>query len=213
MNVEQKKIDALNIELTLNISAEDYAPAKKKRFANYKRKADFKGFRKGMVPASLIERVYGEQILAEAVNEVISESLNSFIKDNNLNIIGEPLSSESQPAVEWKDGNAFTFLFDIALTPEFELEVAASDEIPSYTVTIAAEDKQPMIESYKKYYEEQKSKDENAEVKTDEEIDSEVSERLNAQYKDEADWKLNKDIRDYLVSKAGFEVPETFLKR
>ena len=84
MNVEQKKIDALNIELTLNISAEDYAPAKKKRFANYKRKADFKGFRKGMVPASLIERVYGEQILAEAVNEVISESLNSFIKDNNL---------------------------------------------------------------------------------------------------------------------------------
>ena len=154
MNVEQKKIDALNIELTLNISAEDYAPAKKKRFANYKRKADFKGFRKGMVPASLIERVYGEQILAEAVNEVISESLNSFIKDNNLNIIGEPLSSESQPAVEWKDGNAFTFLFDIALTPEFELEVAASDEIPSYTVTIAAEDKQPMIESYKKYYEE-----------------------------------------------------------
>ena len=213
MNVEQKKIDALNIELTLNISAEDYAPAKKKRFANYKRKADFKGFRKGMVPASLIERVYGEQILAEAVNEVISESLNSFIKDNNLNIIGEPLSSESQPAVEWKDGNAFTFLFDIALTPEFELEVAASDEIPSYTVIIAAEDKQPMIESYKKYYEEQKSKDENAEVKTDEEIDSEVSERLNAQYKDEADWKLNKDIRDYLVSKAGFEVPEAFLKR
>lgn len=213
MNVEQKKIDALNIELTLNISAEDYAPAKKKRFSAYKRKADFKGFRKGMVPASLIERVYGEQILAESVNEVISEALNTYIKDNNLNVIGEPLSSETQPAIDWKDGNDFSFVFDIALTPEFELEVTSSDEVPSYNVSIAAEDKQPMIDSYKKYYEEQKAKDENAEVKSDDEIESEVTERLTNQYKDEADWRLNKDIRDYLVAKAGIELPEAFLKR
>ncbi|MBO7547200.1 MAG: trigger factor family protein, partial [Bacteroidales bacterium] len=75
MKVTEKKIDDLNLEVTVLVEKDDYASAEKKRLNETRRNAEFKGFRKGMVPASLIQRVYGGQILADAVNEVVSEAL------------------------------------------------------------------------------------------------------------------------------------------
>ena len=213
MSVKKKKIDDLNLQLTVDVQPEDYAPISKKKFAERKRTADFKGFRKGMVPASLIQRVYGEQILVESVNEVVSKSLDEYISSQKLHILGEPLGSEKQPEIEWKDGNAFTFIFDVALAPEVSLEVAKSDEVPSYTVTVSAKDKAPMIENMKKYYAEQKEKNPDAEAKSDDDIEKEVAERMKEQYRQESEWRLSKDIRDYFVKKAGLKLPEDFLKR
>lgn len=207
MKVLQNNIDDLNLELTVEIEASDYAEILRKKLAECRRKADFKGFRKGMVPASMIQRVYGEQCLVEAVNQVISKALDEHIKENDLNLLGEPLNSEKQPELEWKAGNDFTFIFDAALSPKVDFEVEKSDTVPSYTVSIAAKDKTSMEESLKKYYEEKK------EEKSDEDIEKEVSERLENQFKNEAEWRLNKDIRDYYVQKAGLTLPETFLKR
>lgn len=207
MNVTDRKIDALNLELTLEIAAADYAEIERKKLAERRRNADFKGFRKGMVPTSMIKRVYGDQCLVEAVNEVISTGLDKYITDGNLHILGEPLASESQPEVEWKDGADFTFIFDIALSPEVNVKVESTDEIPSYNVTVMAKDKADMIASMKKYYEEKK------EEKSDEEIEKEVTARLKEQYRNEADWRLNKDIKDYFVKKADLKLPEEFLKR
>lgn len=211
MNIKENRIDSLNLELTLEIAAADYAEIEKKKLADCRRKADFKGFRKGNVPASMIKRVYGDQCLVEAVNAVIGESLDKHISENKLHILGEPLTSEKQPSLEWKSGNDFTFVFDIALSPEVNVEVEKADEVPSYSVTIAAKDKAPMIESMKKYYEENKAED--AQPKTDDEIEAEVTERLKEQYKNEAEWRLSKDIRDFYVKKANLQVPEEFLKR
>ena len=118
MKTSKKKIDELNIELTLDITPEDYAEIEKKKIAERKRNAEFKGFRKGMVPEGMIRRVYGDQILFESVNQVISKGLQDFIEKEKLNVLGEPLGSEKQPEVEWKDGNNFKFIFDIALYPE-----------------------------------------------------------------------------------------------
>ena len=207
MNVTEKKIDALNRELTLEIAAADYAEIERKKLAERRRTADFKGFRKGMVPASMIQRVFGEQCLAEAVNEVISTQLEKHITDNKLHILGEPLSSENQPENEWKDGNDFKFVFDIALSPEVKFEVEKTDEIPSYNVTVAAKDKTTMAENLKKFYVERK------EEKSEEDIEKEASDRLADQFKNEAEWRLSKDIRDYFVKKADIKLPEDFLKR
>ncbi len=207
MKVLQNNIDDLNLELTVEIEASDYAEILRKKLAECRRKADFKGFRKGMVPASMIQRVYGEQCLVEAVNQVISKALDEHIKENDLNLLGEPLNSEKQPELEWKAGNDFTFIFDAALSPKVDFEVEKSDTVPSYNVSIADKDKTSMEESLKKYYEEKK------EEKSDEDIEKEVSERLENQFKNEAEWRLNKDIRDYYVQKAGLTLPEAFLKR
>ena len=75
MKVKEKKIDDLNRELTIEVAAADYAEIEKKKLADRRRTAEFKGFRKGMVPASLIKRVYGEQALVESVNQVIGQAL------------------------------------------------------------------------------------------------------------------------------------------
>lgn len=207
MKVEQNKIDALNIELSIMIAADDYAQAEKKKLAERRRTAEFKGFRKGMVPASLIQKVYGEQCLVDAVNDVITSELDKFISENSLHILGEPLGSEKQPEIEWKSGNDFTFLFDIALSPEVAVEVEAGDTVPQYSITLTAKDKAPMIESLKKYYEEKK------EEKSDEDIEKEVTERMKDQYRQEAEWRLSKDIKGFYIAKSGVQLPEEFLKR
>ena len=206
MKVTENKIDNLNLELTLEVAAADYAEIEKKKLAERRRTAEFKGFRKGMVPASLIKRVYGEQALVESVNQVIGQALDKHISEAGLRILGEPLASEKQPENEWADGNDFTFVFDLGLSPKVEVEVEKGDTVPTYTVTVAAKDKAPMIENLKKYYEEHK--EEGQEAKTDEEIDKEVSERLKSQYKNEAEWRLTKDIRDFFVKKADVQIPE-----
>ena len=217
MKVSQNKIDDLNLELTIEVEAADYAEIERKKLAERKRTADFKGFRKGMAPASLIKKFFGEQCLVEAVNQVLSQALDAHIKDNSLRIIGEPLSSENQPEVEWKDGNNFTFVFDLGLYPEINFDVVKDDKVPSYTVTISAKDKATMVENLKKHYEEKnKSAEEQSaakEEKSDEDIEKEAAERLEAQFKNEAEWRLSKDIRDYFVNKAGISLPEAFLKR
>ena len=213
MNLTKKQIDDLNLELTLEIAPEDYAEEVHKKLAERRRTAEFKGFRKGMVPASLIKRFYGEQALADAVNEVISTSLDKYISDNGLHLLGEPLGSENQPEIEWADGNSFTFVFDAALSPEVNVEVEATDEIVKYSITTSAKEKASAVENYKKYIEERNKDQENPEVKSDEEIEKDVTERLKEQYKQEADWRLSKDIRDFYVGKAGIKLPEEFLKR
>lgn len=207
MNLVQNNIDNLNLEITLEISSADYAEPMRKKLAECKRKAEFKGFRKGMVPASLIKRVYGEQCLVEAVNQLVSEGLAKHIEDNSLKLLGEPIASMNQPEVVWEDGKDFTFVFDAAISPEVNFEVVKDDTVPSYTITASAKDKTSMAESIKKFYEEKK------EEKSEEEIEKEAAERLKDQYANEAAWRLNKDIRDYFVAKAGITLPEEFLKR
>ncbi|MGN0201241.1 MAG: trigger factor [Candidatus Cryptobacteroides sp.] len=207
MKVLENRIDDLNLELTIEVEAADYAEIERKKLAERRRTADFKGFRKGNVPASMIKRVFGEQCLVESVNQVISQALDKHITDNSLRILGEPLSSEKQPEVEWVDGNNFSFVFDLGLYPELNFEVVKEDKVPSYEISVADKDKTSMTENLKKYYEEKK------EEKSDEDIAKEASDRLESQYKNEAEWRLSKDIRDYFVGKADVKLPEEFLKR
>lgn len=211
MNVTKNEIDKLTFELVLDITPEDYSENVRKKTAEVRRNAEFKGFRKGMVPASLIEKVYGDQILVEAVNQVIGKGLDGYVKENGLHILGEPLSSKNQPEIEWKKGNSFTFVFDLAYYPEVEVETVKEDTILRYDITATAKEKEGMKENLKKYYEEHKEAD--AEPKTDEDIDKEIADRLKENYRQQSEWRLNKDIRSFYIQKAGIELPEEFMKR
>ena len=144
MNVTKNQPDALNYQVTIDIAPEDYAEALKKRLNEYRRRADIKGFRKGMAPMSLIQRLYGDQSLYEAVNHIVSDELDNFIREEKVRIVGEPLPSEDQPQLEWKAGNDFTFKFDIAQTPELNFEVSAADKIPYYEINVTEEAKKAM---------------------------------------------------------------------
>lgn len=152
MNISQNRIDDLNLELTLTIGKDDYAEGRRKKLNAHKRTAEIKGFRKGMVPMSLIERIYGQSALVDAVNDAISGALNNFIKENNLKVVGEPLPSENQPETEWVNGNDFTFTFDIATTPEISFELSDKDEIPYYEIEVTDAAKEEMKTNFLKQY-------------------------------------------------------------
>ena len=152
MKLEQNRIDDLNLELTLSVTAEDYADSRKKKLSDYRKKADIKGFRKGMVPMSLVEKMYGQSALVDAVNDVISSELSNYINENNLRVLGEPLPSEDQPETDWVVGNDFTFKFDIAVNPEVSFELSKEDEVTYYTITVTEAAKNEMKDNLLRQY-------------------------------------------------------------
>lgn len=315
MNIVKNQIDELNIQLTVTVAHDDYAEAEKKELQRCKRTAEFKGFRKGMVPMSLIQKVYGERVLGEVVNKILSDAINNFVKENNIKMVGEALPSEDQPEIEWKSGNDFTFKFDIATTSEVNFELSKDDKVKVYEIKVSAEAKKEMKDNLLRQFGsltdaeqageedfvivdfaqegktvegsyvgvknvegEAKSKflgakvgdqfdvnvneaftnesdraymlkvkkeelaslapefhvtvkevktfapaEENQEtydkifgenqVHNAEEFDKAVTARLEENYKQESDYKLSKDLREYLVKKADIKLPEEFLKR
>ena len=152
MNIVENRIDDLNLELTLSIAKDDYAESMKKRLVDFRKKADIKGFRKGMVPMSLVEKMYGQNALVDAVNDVIAEGLNNYIKENNLRVLGEPLPSEEHIQNEWVNGNDFTFKFDLAQNPEISFELSKEDEVTYYTITVTEAAKNEMKDNLLRQY-------------------------------------------------------------
>lgn len=152
MNIVKNQIDDLNFQLVINVSHDDYAEMENKELHKCKRTAEFKGFRKGMVPMSLIQKIYGERVLAESVNKVLSDAVNNYIKENNIKMVGEALPSEDQPENEWKSGNDFTFKFDLATASDMNFELSSSDKVKYYTIEISDTAKKEMKENMLKQF-------------------------------------------------------------
>src|SRR5476649_3038350 len=91
MNISQEKIDSLNAVVTINIKPEDYTPRVDKAIKDHAKKAKIPGFRPGMVPASHIKRMYGKSILVDEINHMLSDSLNKYIEQEKLEVLGQPL--------------------------------------------------------------------------------------------------------------------------
>lgn len=140
MNIVRKDTDALNAQLYVQISSTDYAEKVEKTLKEYKRKANVPGFRPGMVPVGLLKKMYGKAILAEEVNKIVSEALDNYIRENNLNLLGEILPNETnQEAINFDTDESFEFVFDFAVAPEINLELSKNDSISYYNIEIDGE--------------------------------------------------------------------------
>ena len=166
MKVEEVKINDLSYELVVTIDKADAQDKKKKALNEYRKKAEIRGFRKGMAPMSLIEKMHGVQALVEGVNQMISEGINNHIAENKLNILGEPLPNEAkQKEIDWENDESYEFVFDIALSPKVEFTLDANDKIVSYNVAVSKE----AVNAYKSNMLKQFGKLENIEEVKDEE--------------------------------------------
>ena len=152
MNVTKNQPDALNYQVTIEIAAADYAEPLRKRLNEYRRKADIKGFRRGMAPMGLIQRMYGDQALYESVNSMVANSLEQFISEEKIRVVGEPMPAEDQPQLSWEAGKDFTFKFDIAQTPELCFDVTKEDKVPYYDINITAAEKKQNREQLLQQY-------------------------------------------------------------
>ena len=142
MKVEQVKINDLTYQLNVNIEKADAQEKKKKALNEYRKKVEIRGFRKGMAPMSLVEKMHGIQALVETVNHMISEAINNHIAENKLNILGEPLpNEEKQKEIDWENDESYEFVFDIALAPKVEFTLSKDDKIVSYNVAVSEEAK------------------------------------------------------------------------
>ena len=142
MKVEQVKVNDLTYQLNVNIEKADAQEKKKKALNEYRKKVEIRGFRKGMAPMSLVEKMHGIQALVETVNQMISEAINNHIAENKLNILGEPLpNEEKQKEIDWENDESYEFVFDIALAPKVEFTLSKDDKIVSYNVAVSEEAK------------------------------------------------------------------------
>lgn len=124
MKVTKNEIDALNASLHITIEQSDYTDKFNTELNNYKGKAQLKGFRKGKTPLSAIKKMYGKGIFVETINNLLSETLNNYITDEKLEVLGQPIPSESQQAVDFdiKNPQDYKFDFDLGLAPSFEVQ-------------------------------------------------------------------------------------------
>lgn len=149
MNITLDKIDAVNAVVTAEITPEDYQERVKKAIKDFRKNANMPGFRRGMVPEGLIKKQYGLSILAEEVNKVLQDSLFNYIRDNKVNMLGEPISSEENNKIELRDGGTFTFKFDLALAPEINVELTKKDKVEYYTVEVTDEMVNQQVDMYR----------------------------------------------------------------
>ncbi len=139
MNISFEKVDNVNGVVTLNLVKADYETLVKKQLKNISLKAQMPGFRPGKVPMSLVTKMYGTQVKAEEVNKLISDSLYNYIRENKVNMLGEPLVSDKQTEQDLEKQEEFTFVFDIALAPEFTAELSEKDTIDYYDIEVTGE--------------------------------------------------------------------------
>jgi trigger factor len=137
MNIKRTDIDALNATLNLHIEKADYIFTVDKQLATYRKTAAIPGFRKGHVPASLINKKYRTPLVIEEINKLIQKQLNDYIASEKLNLLGNPLP-EKQDNINWED-EEFNFEFSLGIAPEFDVDVKGKKDITSYT--IKADDK------------------------------------------------------------------------
>lgn len=137
MNISLENIDKVSAVLTIKMEKADYADKVEKSLKDYRKKASIPGFRPGLAPLSLLKKRFGKEITAEEVNKLLGEKLYAYIKENNLNVLGEPLPNETrQQDIDFGTMDSFEFVFDLALAPEFDVTVNGDDTVDYYNITV-----------------------------------------------------------------------------
>ena len=131
MNITKTNTDNVNAVLTVNIQKEDYMPQVDKMLQDYRKKVSIKGFRVGHVPAGLVKKMYGNAILFDEVNKLTSETLNKYIQEEKLDILGQPLpkADNNQVVIDINQPADITFEFEIGMVPEFSVPELASIQV------------------------------------------------------------------------------------
>lgn len=132
MNITREQVDALNAIVKVAITKEDYTDKVEKVLADYRKNASIPGFRKGAVPMSLIKKQYEKAVMADEVNKLLQESLNNYLVEEKLDILGNPLPKMTED-FSW-DAEQLTFEFELGLAPDFKIDLAAKNNVIDYKI-------------------------------------------------------------------------------
>ncbi|MFY9116050.1 MAG: trigger factor [Bacteroidales bacterium] len=146
MNITKKQIDDLSLQVMVSVEEADYGEKVRKALQDIRKNLDLKGFRKGMVPLGLVQKMYGKSTLLEQVQKLVSDALNDYMEKEAIHIIGEPLGSEEQQPSDWDNDKEFSFSFDLMLAPQVNVTLGKDVHMPYMRKKVT--DKQ--VEEYRK---------------------------------------------------------------
>ena len=136
MNITFEAPDKINGLMTITLESADYQPEVEKTLKDYRKRANIPGFRPGQAPMGMIKRQFGTSVKVDTVNKLLGEKLYEYVRENKIQMLGEPLPSEQQEALDFESDQPLTFKFDIAVAPEFEAKLSGKDKVPFYNITV-----------------------------------------------------------------------------
>ena len=136
MNISFEAPDKINGLMTITLEKDDYQGEVEKTLKDYRKRANVPGFRPGMTPMGLIKRQYGTAVKVDVVNKMLGEKLYEYVRENKIQMLGEPLPSDQQETLDFEGDAPLTFKFDIAVAPEFEAKLSGKDKIDYYNITV-----------------------------------------------------------------------------
>ena len=149
MQINHSEIKDLTSVITIRLEAADYEAEVTKQVKQVRQKAQIPGFRPGMVPQSLVRKMYGKGILADVLNQLIADNLNKYIEEQKLHLLGEPLpNDELTPSMDLEHDTEFTFAFDIAVAPEFDAKLSNRNKLTHYTIEVSDQMVDNQVKSY-----------------------------------------------------------------
>ena len=148
MNINKEQIDDINIVVSVQIGKDDYEPKVSEILRDYRRKANMPGFRPGKVPEGLIRKMYGKAVMVDEINKLVSESLQNYIKEQDLKTLGDPLPTVSGEDLDWEIGNDFMFNFEMGLAPAINIQLSKNDQLVKYQIMVDQKIIDDEIENY-----------------------------------------------------------------
>ncbi|QEM09516.1 MULTISPECIES: trigger factor [Mucilaginibacter] len=153
MNITQEKINDLSAVVKININPEDYQPRVEKAIKENAKKAKLPGFRPGMVPAAHIKKMYGKSILVDEINNLLQDTLNNYIDEQKLAVLGQPLPAlDDNKEYNWDFADNFEFSYELGLAPEFSIDFSSADKLTQYVIKIDDETLASRIKNIRRSY-------------------------------------------------------------
>ncbi len=136
MNIQFEAPDKVNGLMSITLEKADYQPEVDKTLKDYRKRANIPGFRPGQAPMSMIVRQFGPSVKVDAINKLLGEKLYEYIRENKIQMLGEPLPSEQQEQLNFESDEPLTFKFDIAVAPAFDAKLSGKDKIDYYHIKV-----------------------------------------------------------------------------
>lgn len=225
MNISREPIEEQMATIRIEITPDDYTEKVAKVLKDYQRKANLPGFRPGHVPFGMVKKMYGKAAIADEVNKILTDTLSDYIRDEKLNILGNPLpNKEKTKPIGFDEGETMEFFFDIGFAPEFDLKLDSSVSVDHYEILVddkmidkyieesrkrvAGEGELPELntEFFEKVYPGEK-------IESTDELRERIRKDYNASFVPEADKILYSDITETLSKNTTITFPDSFMKR
>jgi trigger factor len=153
MNITKENIDDLNAVLKIQVEKADYDGNVEKVLRDYRKKANIKGFRPGMVPIGLIKKMYGKAVQIDEINKIVTENVQKYLTDEKIEILGDPLPRmDDNEKIDFDTQELFIFSFDLGLAPDFEIKLSNKNKVPYYEIDADEKMKKDYLENYTRRY-------------------------------------------------------------